>query len=264
MRVIILTSIKNGTASYFVSKLIENGISIELVVYNKGEIVNKKGFYLRKLKKLLRIGLFGALNGIRMRKWYGDNIRQYLEIDDIFHVCRTRGVPIEETPSINCSKTAELFHSVRPDIGLSLGNSYISRKIFSIPKFGMINVHGEELPEYKNAQSIIWQIFNESRQTGYTIHEINSGIDTGRILKIETFPIYFRSSLGDTVSFNCAEILKRSLQGMVELLKDYQYFKSTAIIQEGGNSYTTPTIKQFFRILKNFRSLSKSTNAKHI
>ena len=72
--------------------------------------------------------------------------------------------------------------SLNVDLAISLGCSYISSKIFNIPKYGMINIHHEILPEYQNAQSVIWQLFNNSNKTGYTIHKITKKIDDGPIL----------------------------------------------------------------------------------
>jgi methionyl-tRNA formyltransferase len=141
------------------------------------------------------------------------------------------------------------------DLGISLGNGYIPSTVFSLPRYGMLNLHGEELPAYKNAQSVIWQIYNESCQTGYTIHEVSKGIDAGRILKQELFPIEFKASLGDTVAFNCAQILKRSVSGMIEVLANFKEYRDNAKEQKGGGSYTTPSFLQFVRIFRNYRRL---------
>ena len=192
-----------------------------------------------------------------MRKWYGEGVQNHLQIDDIEVVCSRYGIPFIKTGIINSEETIKHFKNLDPDLALSLGNSYIGSKVFTIPKFGMINVHGEILPDYKNAQSVIWQIYNGSKFTGYTIHEINKGIDTGRILKQEKFPIIFREKLHQTVSATCAEILKKAAPGMVEVLNDFASYKHKAVEQVGGEKYRTPNIFQFFRILRNHRSMNR-------
>ena|ERR1700730_1743036 len=68
--------------------------------------------------------------------------------------------PIHRVDGINSDGTVEIFTAA---LGLSLGNGYISKRVFSIPKFGMINVHSERLPEYQNAQSVIWPIYNRAQ-----------------------------------------------------------------------------------------------------
>lgn len=254
MRVIILTSARRGTASYFLPHLIKQaGIEVALVVHSKNAVTNRKRLVKKRIQKIRKIGILGAINGIRMRKWFQDDMAKYVEFRDIEELCKANQINFEETDTINCPRTKDLFSSANADLGLSLGNGYIASSVFNLPKYGMINLHGEQLPAYKNAQSVIWQIFNESPQTGYTIHEVSKGIDAGRILKQEVFPIEFRPSLGDTVAFNCAQILKRSVPGMIDVLVNFKQYQGNAKEQKGGSSYTTPSIYQFLRILKNYR-----------
>jgi methionyl-tRNA formyltransferase len=158
-------------------------------------------------------------------------------------------------PVINCQATIDLFKSAAPDLALSLGNSYISPRIFSIPRYGMLNIHGEILPDFQNAQSVIWQIYERSSETGYTIHKIDRKIDTGEIVKQERFPILFKSSLSETVSVTCAEILHRACQGLIDLLNDFEFHFNNAKPQGKGKSYTTPSLRQFIRIYFNFNKL---------
>src|SRR5439155_8886347 len=132
------------------------------------------------------------------------------------------------TPFLNSKETVEIMQECKPDLGLSLGNSYISSKIFSIPVHGMLNIHGEVLPDFQNAQSVIWQIYEGRPETGYTIHKIDKGIDTGDIIRQEKFPIVFKESLAKTVSETCRLILERSAAGLVALLNDYEYYLKNA------------------------------------
>ena len=52
----------------------------------------------------------------------------------------------------------------------------------------MLNIHHEELPAFRNAQSVIWQLHEGRNKTGYTVHEITREIDGGRILKQSRSP----------------------------------------------------------------------------
>ena len=68
IEVIILTTNEKGSASVQLVELVKSKkIKINAVVLNEGKITNKKEYYKRKINKILKIGLFGALNGIRMR-----------------------------------------------------------------------------------------------------------------------------------------------------------------------------------------------------
>lgn len=253
MNVIILTSSLRGSAAVQIQHLLKSPlVNIKMVIYSEGKIRNKKKFYRRKLLKSYRVGIFGTLNGIRMRRWYTKDAAAYREMEPINKVCKTNDIPFHTSPTINCKETILLFQKANADLGLSLGNGYISSSVFEIPKNGMINVHHEELPAYQNAQSIIWQIFNNSRSTGYTIHRIDRGIDTGKIYFQENFQIEYRKTLADTVAYNYSLLWRRSSLGLVKVLENYHYFSTNAIPQKKGRKYTTPSFSQYFRIWRNF------------
>lgn len=256
--VIILTSSVRGSASIQLAELVKSKkIKVKAVVLSQGLITNKKRYYKRKINKAFKIGLFGALNGIRMRKWYSQGISEYLNVQSLENLCDLHNIPLSVTPTINCSQTVDYFKNANADLGLSLGNGYIGRKVFSIPKFGMINIHHEELPSFQNAQSIIWQIYNNSKNTGYTIHKIDKHIDAGEILYKEVVPIIFKKDLKNTVSFNYAALWKKSSEGLVKVLENFESYFENSISQGHGNTYTTPSLRQYLIILKNFKKMKE-------
>lgn len=258
IEVIILTSSNQGSASVHLAELVKSQkIKVKAVVLSRGRIANKKKYYKRKISKTLHIGLLGALNGIRMRKWYRKGVLEYLNVEPIEKLCNSYNIPLKVTPTINCLQTIEYFSGANADIGLSLGNGYIGSKVFSLLKYGMINIHHEELPAYQNAQSIIWQLYNNSSNTGYTIHKIDKHIDTGEILANEIVPITFKQNLESTVSFNYSVLWKKSSLGLVELLENFETYYEKSIPQAQGISYTTPSFKQYLRILRNFKKMKK-------
>ena len=260
MRIIIITSSRKGTASYCLPLILQKtNCEVVKVVLNENQ--QKKGwlFYKRKLKKLSKIGVLGALNGVLIRKWFHHDRIGNVVLRDIEQICKEAGVPFETTPFLNNQKTIDVTRESRPDLGLSLGNSYISSKVFSLPVHGMLNIHGEVLPDFQNAQSVIWQIYAGRPETGYTIHKINKGIDTGDIVKMEKFPIVFKKSLGETVNENTGLILQRAAEGLVAVLNDFESHFKQAYKQGKGKSYTTPSIWQYQRIKKQFRKLSASS-----
>src|ERR1700761_8319391 len=196
---------------------------------------------------MFRIGLLGALNGIRIRKWFAVTAVDGRPIEDIEAVCRKYNVPFSSSHGINSAETMELIRSAGADLGLSLGNSYIAQKVFSIPRHGMLNIHGEVLPEFQNAQSVIWQLYEGRAETGYTIHQVEKKIDGGVIWKHEKFPIVFTDDFGGRVSAPCAEILKRAAAGLADLLNHFEAYSKKIQVQAKGRSYTTPSFRAFLR-----------------
>jgi methionyl-tRNA formyltransferase len=199
----------------------------------------------RKFRKLLRTGISGALNGIRMRSWY------HATTTDIRDICGAWQIPYFEVQNVNCQETERLFRELSPDLGLSLGNSYIAERVYSLPKFGMINLHGEKLPDYQNAQSVIWPIFNQETKTGFSIHQIDKGIDTGDILYREEVGISFQPLISATVRETAAITRKRFPKALRYVCENYDRLRENAIMQQRGLVYTTPTIFQFVRMTWN-------------
>ncbi|MEX2483674.1 MAG: formyltransferase family protein [Brumimicrobium sp.] len=52
-----------------------------------------------------------------------------------------------------------------------------------------INIHGSLLPKYRGRTPHVWAIINGETQTGVTAHIIDSGCDTGDVVKQQTVPI---------------------------------------------------------------------------
>ena len=258
----ILTSNRKGTAAYCLPVLLQKtNAEIVQVIYNRGVKKSRSRFYRQKLKKIFKIGLFGAVNGIRIRKWFSFSTVNGQEMEDIAVVCKKNNIPFAESSGINTAETIDLLKACNADLGLSMGNSYIASKVFSIPRYGMLNIHGEILPQFQNAQSVIWQLYEGSAYTGYTIHKVDKKIDTGEIFKQEKFPIRFKPTLGETVNVSCAEILFRAANGLAEVINNYEEYDRNKVVQGKGASYTTPSFRQFLRIYANFKKLNKQACA---
>jgi methionyl-tRNA formyltransferase len=219
--------------------------SITRVVISRGGNLNRRKLLQRKLQKVEQIGVLGALNGIRMRRWY------HSETIDLRPLCEGLGVPVFETDFTNSDETILLVKDARAELGLSLGNGYISPRVYGIPKYGMINVHGELLPEYQNAQSVIWPIYHLEMTTGLTIHQIDRSIDTGKILYRDEYPIVFCERLSQTVRRTVEVTQQRTPAAIRYVCDNFENLLKDAKVQENGRKFTTPTIRQFYRMVRN-------------
>lgn len=256
MKIVILSTSPYGTLGHHLPALFQcKDIEIAQVIVAPGLVGSKSKRYKRLFKKILKIGVLGAMNGIKMRKWYTEDIKQYTSIPDAETFCKEHNIPFARTSSTNSKETQELFVKSGAEVGLSLGNGYITQKVFNIPKYGMLNIHHELLPQYQNAQSIIWEIYNGSTDSGYTIHKINKEIDKGEILFQEKVSIVFRDTLADTVAYNYARLFDASAKGLVTLLAHFSDYYGNAKPQGKGTNYTTPSYSQFKKIERQFKKL---------
>lgn len=260
MKLIILTSCRRDIASHVVPVLCANPhLDVVKVVLASGGSPDRMRTLQKKLRKTAQIGILGALNGMRLRDWYQDR-----QADDIEDVCRAYGVRIEETDFVNSDATRTLFHEAAADLGLSLGNAYISESVYSIPRFGMMNIHMEILPDFQGAQSVIWPIHNAVRETGFTIHHIDRHIDNGNILYQERYPILLHSTLRETVEKTLLETRRRIPPAFSDVCEHYALYASKAICQDKGKGYTTPTLRQFIRMLRVHRSMYRELCASSV
>ena len=167
------------------------------------------------------------------------------------------GVRVIESPVINSDETRAIFHELDVDLGLSLGNGYIAKSVFSIPRCGMINIHAEVLPDFQGAPSVIWPIHENLETTGYTIHQIDKGIDTGEILLLRQYPIELRRTLRETVEANVARSNQDIPVDMCRVVANYGAVKAAATVQSGGSSYTTPSCREFLRMRRNHARMAR-------
>jgi methionyl-tRNA formyltransferase len=252
-KVILLTSLREGFPALCIPPLAnEAGIEITMIVFSHGFASNPRKASVRRLKKAMRIGLLGSLNGVRMRPWFNEDVCRLTGTTTVEELSHQLGLRLETTPSINAPTTIELFTEAKADLGISLGNSYISARVFGIPRLGMINVH-HELPQYRGAQSAIWQLYDGSVETGFTIHQIDRHIDTGKVLYRETLPIDLRPTLRATVAHTCAQLFMESALRLPTVVRDYEVYSAAAREQAGGRTYTTPSIWQYLRMVRAHR-----------
>jgi len=176
MKVVILTSVRRGMASLALPAILRAGHEVAAVIVCEAPSSGRRSRASRRWRKMVRIGLLGAINGIRMRAWFSSGPADRLGLDDIDTVAGRHRVPIYVTPGTNSARTIEILEQARATLGLSLGNSYISKRVFSIPSSGMINIHHELLPTYPGAQSVLWQIHDGHSVSGYTVHQVRERI----------------------------------------------------------------------------------------
>lgn len=256
IRVVLLTSSPFNTASRCLPELVASDkIEVVSVILAEGSSSHATWkLRKRKFKKAMKIGVLGALNGVRIRPWFRSGKTEHVEA-----LCDRLAVPFHRTTALNSDTTLELLKAAAADLGVSVGNGYIAKRVFSVPRFGMINFHGERLPEYQNAQSVIWPIHNMEVTTGLTIHEIDEKIDTGRILYKEEYPIEFHPSLEATVSTTTLKTANRVGSALRHVCENFDELRARAILQVNGRSYTTPSMGSFLRMVRNNRKLYEAS-----
>ena len=247
MRVAVLTGVRVGGSGMALEAITRApGVQKVVVIFSDGSAHRRN--LGRLVRKIWKIGPLGALNGIRMRHWFGA-----VDAKDVLAEAERLGVEVHIVPSVNSPATEALMRSLDLDLSISLGNGFIASRIFTIPRLGMINYHGELLPDYPGALSIIWPIHDRRRETGFTIHRVARKIDGGDIILQRRFPICFGRRLRDTVELTGATIHPHIGEAFSEVLSNWETLSAQAIPQDNQKSFTTPSIRQYFRMAINNR-----------
>lgn len=90
---------------------------------------------------------------------------------------------LREVPHINHPEVVKLARELRPDLICVFGTSLIRGELLKEGRLGIINLHGGLSPEYRGADCTFWALYNgEPEKVGCTLHYIDAGIDTGRLI----------------------------------------------------------------------------------
>lgn len=90
---------------------------------------------------------------------------------------------VHEFPHINHPDLVELARELQPDILAVFGTSLIRGDLLKEGRLGIANLHGGLSPEYRGADCTFWALYNrEPEKVGCTLHWIDAGIDTGRLI----------------------------------------------------------------------------------
>ena len=117
----------------------------------------------------------------------------------------------KENLSVICNETDDGFDSWQPSLLKAAKDNDVSLttiedcydvdglilflefdKIISPDKFinaSLFNIHFSNLPAYKGMYTSALPLLNDEKESGVTLHYIDSGIDTGDIIDQLTFPI---------------------------------------------------------------------------
>ncbi|MGH2384347.1 MAG: formyl transferase [Candidatus Limnocylindria bacterium] len=104
--------------------------------------------------------------------------------------------------SLAGEETAEVVRDLQPDLMVLGGAPILPAAILELPRIGTLNAHPGLLPKYRGVDVVAHAVLNGD-PVGATVHFVDAGIDTGRIISRTEVP----TRRGDTLA---------SLQARVE------------------------------------------------
>lgn len=177
LRIMILCG-RSARHLHVANALCQAGEAVAIVQETGGEWKLKK-----TLKKLRPDNLFRkAWRWLRDRRRYAGNPEaKFFFPQGAARLDRPELV--REVPHINHPVVVKLARELKPDLICVFGTSLIRGELLQEGRLGIINLHGGLSPEYRGADCTFWALYNgEPEKIGCTLHYIDAGIDTGRLI----------------------------------------------------------------------------------
>ena len=100
------------------------------------------------------------------------------------------GLPVHQPESLKSGEAQQAVHEARPDVMVVAAYGLIlPAAVLTTPRFGCINIHASLLPRWRGAAPIQRAILAGDRDTGVSIMQMDSGLDTGDVLLERATPI---------------------------------------------------------------------------
>jgi folate-dependent phosphoribosylglycinamide formyltransferase PurN len=178
-------------------------------------------------------------------------------------IADAHGVPIHFVGNYHSPEAIALMRAADADLGVVLGTNILKESVFKIPRLGSINVHQGLAPYYRGCPAVFWELFNDEREVGLTVHFVETKVDTGKIVMQETVPLEYDFSYGDDFDAfiddyrkrlvgRCAQLVADAVQGLAE---------GTAVLREQdlslGRRYRLPVKSEKDEMRRRLRARRK-------
>ena len=121
----------------------------------------------------------------RFNKWMEDiywNIIRRQKSPHLVKYANAENIPYIEKNTITEINYKKWLKSLDLDLLILHHCPILPHDLFSIPKFGAINIHPALLPKYRGPNPFFWLYYNLDMTAGVTLHFVDSNVDTGNII----------------------------------------------------------------------------------
>lgn len=102
----------------------------------------------------------------------------------VVEMTRAAGVPVYEAGRLADERTLTTLSDLRPDlIVVACFPRLLPSALLRLPRHGGLNVHPSLLPEYRGPFPLFWVFHDGLEHAGVTVHAMDSGADTGDIVR---------------------------------------------------------------------------------
>lgn len=190
MRVILLT---HGGAELVIESLAElEGVEV-VGVFIETETTPQRGPIERLKRSIKYDGLAETIS-----KFFGSKRAELAgsEPDRTVEAAERYGIPVTKVANYHSPGSIEALRAAAADLGVIFGTNIVKESVFSIPKFGSINLHQGLAPYYRGGPPIFWELYNDEKEVGLTVHFVAAKVDTGDIILQKKVPLEYGADYG--------------------------------------------------------------------
>lgn len=188
MRVVILTT--RLPEDIWLINMVAQVCRVEGIVLPIGERPREYGLASVLAKRIRRDGVLAVANQtlLILYRRLMERRRDTRAVKEIFtekpyEYIENGNVDVLEVDDVNSSEVCDFILSKSPSLVVVSGTALLKRNVLESAKGRIINLHPGFAPQYRGRYGAFWPIFNkEPELVGATIHFVDEGIDTGRIL----------------------------------------------------------------------------------
>lgn len=129
------------------------------------------------------------------------------------------GLPVHTPESLRPAAAVDAIAALRPDALVVVDYGLIlPPSVLALPPAGCINGHASLLPRWRGAAPIQHAILAGDRRTGVSIMQMDKGLDTGPVYKMQSLEIRPAETGGELrlrLAALCAELLAGTLQDIL-------------------------------------------------
>ena len=145
------------------------------------------------------------------------------------------GIPVLQPVKVRDPEFVEELKNLAPDIIIVAAfGQIIPKSILDMPRFGCINIHASLLPKYRGAAPIQQAVIDGEKESGVTIMQMGTGLDTGDMISRIVVPLA-KDETGGSLFDKLAEAGAKLL---VETLP--HIFDGTAVYEKQPEESPTP------------------------
>ncbi len=170
-----------------------------------------------------------------------------------------QGIALLHVPDLTEPATLERLRAEAIDLMIHAGAGILRAPLLAVPRLGVLNAHMGVLPRYRGMNVAEWAAW-ENGPMGATLHWIDPGIDTGRIVRV----VHVAGDGLDTIAALRAAVDRAQTTGLAELVGEMVTTgnapAATPQRREDGRQYFTmhPLIRQVLA-----QRLARSRQAAH-